>query len=134
MENKKSQEWEIHFPNHFPKYTTEIIWLLFLGLRMNRIICWVRDITMVQMSTKTTTITKEADILRQETDFLRSVQKDEKKTHDQGPLPVSKQEIIWSNVILITFLHVLAVMCIYSYMTTTKFQTIIWGKLGLIIE
>lgn len=84
---------------------------------------------MVQMGAKTTTIT-EAHMLQQETDLLKNLQKDDKKIYNEevSTLTDSKQQIIWRNVILITFLHVWAVSCFYSCAMQTKYQTIIWGE------
>lgn len=87
---------------------------------------------MVQMGAKTTTIT-EADLARQEMDLMKNFEKEEEKSQNEGPLSISKQEIIWSNVILITFIHILAVKCLYSYTGTIKLLTIIWGESQLYI-
>jgi hypothetical protein len=90
-------------------------------------------VTMVQMSVMTTTIT-EANMLQRETKPLRNVQEEETKTRDEDPLPVSKQEIIWKNVIMITVLHILAVIGIITSINSIKYQTAIWGEfcLGII--
>lgn len=89
---------------------------------------------MVQTGAKTTTIT-EAHVARQEMDLMKNVQKVEEKTRgdEVGPVPDSKQEIIWSNVVIIVLIHVLAVKCTYSYIGTIKLLTIIWGEFHLSI-
>lgn len=83
---------------------------------------------MVQMGAETTTVT-EADMSRQEmdqmNDTVRKHETDGEKKSSQ--LPESKQEIIWSNVILITLLHVLAIRGLL-YLPYTKYQSIIFGK------
>lgn len=88
-----------------------------------------RHVTMVQMGAKTTTIT-ETDVVRQEMDLMKNVQKSDKKPYDDGlsPIPESKQEIIWTNVILITILHLLAVNALFTYMITARYMTIVWGE------
>lgn len=86
---------------------------------------------MVQMGTKTTTIT-EAHILQQEIDLLKNVQKEDNTSYADEEVPLlsanNKQQIIWKNVILITILHVLAISCFYSCVLYSKFQTIVWGE------
>lgn len=84
---------------------------------------------MVQMGAKTTTIT-ETNLVRQEIDLMKNTQKGDKKSYDDGlsPIPDSKQEIIWTNVILITILHILAVNALFTYMITAKYMTIVWGE------
>ncbi|XP_026808731.1 acyl-CoA Delta(11) desaturase-like [Rhopalosiphum maidis] len=84
---------------------------------------------MVQMGAKTTTIT-ESDMLQQEMDLLKNVQKEQKTTsydEEQSQSPVSKQEIIWTNVVFITLLHVASVYCFCNYFFTTKSQTYVWA-------
>lgn len=97
--------------------------------RLTMLLLFIRFDKMVQMGTKTTTIT-EVDILQQEINLLKNIRKEEENTcTKQCSQPsTSKQEIIWTNVVFITFLHILAVVGFYSYISTTKMQTIIWGK------
>ncbi|XP_025414646.1 acyl-CoA Delta(11) desaturase-like [Sipha flava] len=86
----------------------------------------------MQTSTNTTTIT-QADELHRKTNLLQEVRKEDKRTDDGGlgelfRWQVTGQEIIWTHVIVIVLLHVFAVNSFMSYMiTTTKFQTTIWG-------
>jgi len=90
--------------------------------------------TMVQMGAKTTTIT-ESDMLQQEMDLLKNVQKEKKSTSYDGDQlqfdAVSEREIIWKNVVFIALLHVMAVYCFCIYFFTTKSLTYFWGKYNL---
>ncbi|XP_003247697.1 acyl-CoA Delta(11) desaturase isoform X2 [Acyrthosiphon pisum] len=85
--------------------------------------------TMVQMGAKTTTIT-ECDMLQQETHLLKDGQNEQVTTNydrEESQFPVSKQEIIWTNVVFITLLHVLFVYCFCNYFFSTKWQTYVWS-------
>lgn len=89
--------------------------------------------TMVQMGAKTTTIT-ESDMLQQETYLLKDDQKELETTNydeEESKFPVSKQEIIWTNVVFITLLHVLSVYCFCNYFFSTKWQTYVWSEYDL---
>jgi len=90
---------------------------------------------MVQTVAKTTTITESDMLQQQETCLLENDQKERKTTNYDGEqsaqLPVSKQEIIWMNVVFITLLHVLSVYCFYNYFFTTKWQTYLWCEYDL---
>lgn len=87
------------------------------------------SVNMVQMGAMRTTIT-ETEMLQQEMEPLKNVMEEEVTTLDKDSLPVSKQEIIWKNVIMITLLHILAVISFITHVTCIKYQTIIWGKFG----
>lgn len=91
------------------------------------------------MGSKTTTIAEADVLLREELDLLQKSRPHafEKKEEgarggdEEGPaaaLQDSGQEIIWTNVVLITALHVLAVYILYAYTFSTKIQTIAWGE------
>lgn len=96
---------------------------------------------MVQMGSKTTTIA-EADVLRQEVDLLQRPRRDDYDDDDDydkdakarrddrraEPPDTEQQQIIWSNVVLITALHALVVYALYEYTLSTKIQTILWGE------
>lgn len=77
-------------------------------------------VTMVQMSVTRTTVT--------EVDPPKNVPEDEKKTREEDPLPAAQQDIIWKNVIMITLIHVLAVITFITHLPSIKYQTCIWGE------
>lgn len=85
---------------------------------------------MVQMGVKTTTITKADMLIKQEMNLLKNDQHEEvKKTRNDEPqLSANRQEIIWTNVIFITLIHILAVTSFFCFMTTTQTKTIVWGE------
>lgn len=88
---------------------------------------------MVQMGVKTTTITKADMLLKKDTDLLKNDQHEEvKKTRNDEPrLSVNSQEIIWTNVIFITLIHIMAVTSFFFFMTTTQTKTIVWGEFNV---
>lgn len=52
-----------------------------------------------------------------------------KKTEDKNEkIHSNRQPIIWTNVILITLFHILAVYMFFSYLWYLKYLTIVWGK------
>lgn len=82
---------------------------------------------MVQMNAMGTKIT-EAYNLQPEIDLMTDALEERTKTHNEDPLPGSKQEILWNNVVRLILLHVLAVISVITCPTTMKYQTIIWGE------
>lgn len=90
-------------------------------------------ITMVQMGAKTTTIIETEMLLKQEMkQWKTEEQVEEKKTCKVEPIPNSRQEIIWTNVVLITILHVLAVKFFFSHLVYLQYKTLIWGKFSTV--
>lgn len=88
---------------------------------------------MVQMGVKTTTIAEVDVLLKQETDLLNNDRpvtgKPSRGDAKPSPLlPASGQEIIWTNVVIITLLHVLAVKCCFTYIITLQLKTFVWSK------
>lgn len=89
----------------------------------------------MQTGTNTTTITQTVGFeSSRKSNRLQEIREGEKKTYDGSrgesfSRQVTGQEIIWTHVIAIVLLHVFAVNSFMSYMiTTTKFQTTIWGE------
>ncbi|XP_050437283.1 acyl-CoA Delta(11) desaturase-like [Adelges cooleyi] len=91
---------------------------------------------MVQMGAETATVT-EVDML-QDMHLMKNAEKlheaqednDSENERTSKPAPLSsdkQQEIIWSNVVLITLFHLLAVAALFTYLSSTKLPTIVWG-------
>lgn len=86
---------------------------------------------MAQMGVKTTTIAEVDVMLKQETDSLindRSATGKSSRGDAKPPPPARGQDIIWTNVVIITLLHVLAVKFFFAYILHLQLKTLVWGE------
>lgn len=88
---------------------------------------------MAQMGVKTTTIAEADVMLERETDPLindrpATGKSSRGEAKPSPPLPAGGQDIIWTNVVIITVLHVLAVKVFFSYIFSLQFKTLVWGE------